>query len=314
MRARTSRTILVLLAIGLPWFWFSCQRPASKPKIAYIVPTLANPFFVDMTNSAKEAAQSHPDVELIIQAPPEFTNVDQQVALIENAVTLKVGAICLVAADSKGVVPALRKAQDAKIPILLVDNTVDPVTAKNAGLVVAGHVGSDNILGGKLAGEFIGKSLQGRGQVAMLEGVLGSDVANARKHGFLEALAQFPGLRLVASQTANYSREQGLNVFQNMLLANPRLDAVFAANDEMALGAVKALQESRTQRKVLIVGFDATADGVAAVQSGEMAATVQQQPKEMGRIAIELALQLMQGKSVPPDTMVPVKLISRQIP
>lgn len=312
MQSRVRKTAMVLIAAIFSSLCLCHQAYSSKEKIAFIVPTLANPFFVDMTDSAREAMKSHPEADLVAQAPPEFTNVDQQVALIENAITLKVGVICLVAADSKAVIPALRKAQDAKIPVLLVDNTVDPVAASKVHLKVAGHVGSDNLLGGSLAGEFICKTLQGRGQVAMLEGVLGSDVANARKLGFTEALAKFPDIHLVASQTANYSREQGLNVFQNILLANPKLDAVFAANDEMALGAVKALQESKSSKKLLIVGFDATADGLAAVKSGQMAATIQQQPKEMGRIAIELALQLMQGKTVPSETMVPVQLISLQ--
>lgn len=313
MQNRIEKTILVLVAAMLPWLSLDCHGQNSEHKIAYIVPTLANPFFVDMTTAAREAATSHADVELIVQAPPDFTNVDQQVSFIENAITLKVAAICLVAADSKGVVPVLRKAQDAKIPVLLVDNTVDPVAAKNAGLTIAGHVGSDNVLGGKLAGEFIGRTLIGRGKVAMLEGVLGSDVANARKRGFLEALAEFPRLRLVTSQTANYSREQALNVFQNMLLAHPRLNAVFAANDEMALGASRALKESNIRnKKIVIVGFDATADGLAAVQSGDVAATVQQQPKEMGRIAIDLAMRLIEGQTVPPETMVPVKLITQE--
>ncbi|MGI0014788.1 MAG: substrate-binding domain-containing protein, partial [Nitrososphaera sp.] len=188
MRTWIEKTILVLVAAMLPWFSLDCQGQGSERKRAYIVPTLANPFFVDMTTAAREAAHSHADVELIVQAPPDFTNVDQQVSFIENAVILKVAAICLVAADSKGVVPVLRKAQDAKIPVLLVDNTVDPLAAKNAGLTIPSHVESDNVLGGKLAGQFIGKTLEGRGEVAMLEGVLGSDVANALKRGFLEAL------------------------------------------------------------------------------------------------------------------------------
>lgn len=310
MRSKLATISLFLVVMLLPWLGLGCQRQSSKQKIAFIVPTLANPFFVDMTNSAEQAAKTHPDIELMVQAPPAFTDVDQQVAMIENAITLKVGTICLVAADSKAVVPVLKKAQANRVPVLLVDNTVDPAAAKNLGLVIPPHIGSDNVLGGKLAAEFIGKALEGKGQVAMLEGVLGSDVANARKRGFLEGLAEFPGLRLVASQTANYSREQGLNVFQNMLEANPKLDALFAANDEMALGAVRALQESRIRRKIVIVGFDATADALAAVQKGEMAATIQQQPKEMGRIAVDLATHIMQSQVAPPETMVPVKLVT----
>src|ERR1700722_5934891 len=113
----------VVLA-GLVW-WFAATRTANTHEtIAFIVPTLNNPFFVDMTDAAKEAAAHEPNVRLIVQAPPEFTNLEQQIAMIENVVALKVSAICLVAADSKGVVPALRKAQDASIPVLLVDNTL----------------------------------------------------------------------------------------------------------------------------------------------------------------------------------------------
>jgi len=311
MQNLSGKSLLALVALLGICSCVGCRQGSERRKIAMIVPSLENPFFVDLTSSAKTALQGHTDITLIVQAPATFTDVDQQVALVENAITLQVAAICLDAADSKGVVPVLKKAQDAKIPVLLVDDTVDPGTAKNAGLTLPPHVGSDNELGGKLAGEFIAKQLNGHGEVAILEGVLGSDVANARKRGFLSALAEYPGLRLVSSQTANYSREQGLNVFQNMLLANPKLAAVFAANDDMALGAVTALQESKIRRKILIVGFDATKDGLAAVKSGQMAATVQQQPLEMGKTAMDLTMQLIQGQAVPQETLVPVKLITQ---
>jgi ABC-type sugar transport system substrate-binding protein len=297
--------VIIVLAVI---YW----RPSESGKtIAYIVPTLGNPFFVDMTEAAKKTVEGFAGYKIIVQAPAEFTNVEQQIAMIENAATLKVSALCLVASDSKGVVPALKKIQDAGIPILLVDNTVDPAAAKSAGLKVATQIGSDNFLGGRLAAEFIGKTLNGHGQVAMLEGVVGSDVANARKQGFVDGLKAFPNIRLVASQTANYSRDQAVDVFRAILQANPSLDGVFAANDEMALGAIKALSDTQSPKKIVIVGFDATADGLKAIENGTLAATIQQQPKEMGRTAIDLAVKITSGQPIADKNTIPVSLVKK---
>ncbi len=288
---------------------FSVHGRFQERTISFIVPTLQIPFFVDMTTAAeKEAKEINRSIR--IQAPAQFTDIEQQVAIIENAVTLRSPAICLVAADSKGVIPALKKAQDANIPVILIDNTIDPAMAESFKVKVAAYVGSDNLLGGQLAAAFIGKKLGGKGAVAILEGVPGSDVANARKRGFEKGLSAFPDIRIVASQTANYSREQAVDVFAAMLLAHPDLDAVFAANDEMALGAIKALTNANRLTKTVVVGFDASADGMKAIADHALAATIQQQPMEMGKTAIKLAAQLIDGRGINSSEMIPVKLIS----
>jgi ribose transport system substrate-binding protein len=154
--------------------------------------------------------------------------------------------------------------------------------------------------------------LNGSGNVAILEGVLGSEVANARKTGFMSALRAAPGIKLVASQTANYEREQGLNVFRNILQSHPDLDALFAANDEMALGAVQAIQEMGYKRKVVIVGFDAIPEALKAIDEGKMAGTIEQQPAEMGKAAIETTLAILDGKPVAKEIMIPVRLVTKE--
>jgi ribose transport system substrate-binding protein len=307
---RKGPALTLLLALLL--FDASCgsEKQASGTRtIAFIVPTLANPFFVDMTEAARAAVAATPGFAISVQAPAQFTDLERQVSLIETAIVSRVAAICLVASDSKGVIPVLRKAQDAGIPVVLVDNTVDSAEAARAGLRVLAHIGSDNLLGGELAGQYIVEHAKGSKKVAMLEGVLGSEVANARKAGFLKAMNRGIGPKVVASQTANYEREQGLTVFKTILQGAPDIAAVFAANDEMALGAIRAAREAK-RSGILFVGFDATSEALAAVDSGSLAATVAQQPKEMGRVAIGVAMRLINGAAVPRDTLVAVRLVT----
>jgi ribose transport system substrate-binding protein len=263
-----------------------------------------------MTNAAKLEASKHQGLELLVQAPERATDNEQQIQLIENMITQRVSAICVVPADSKSVVAAIVKANRANIPVLVLDNKVDEETARRAGATIVSFIGSDNFRGGQLAGKFIGDRLNGKGSVAILEGVSGVEAGIQRKAGFLDAIKQYPNIKVVASQPADWDREKGLNVTQSILTANPRLDAIFACNDEMALGAVRA-SKTGNGNKPVIVGFDAINDALAAVRSGEMAATVAQLPAEVGRIGVATAIEKLQGKNVP--TLVPteVKLISQ---
>lgn len=305
MKKLTLVIALVLVAIIAATVYFG-RIGKKETTVAFIVPTLNIPFFTDMVAGAQSEAAVR-NLQILVQAPTEFTNVEQQVAMIDASVAKRVAAIALVAADSKGVVPALKRAQDAGIPVILVDNSVDEDLAARLGFKASAQIGSDNFLGGKLAAEFLGRVLVGENEVAMLEGVLGSDVANLRKAGFLEGLKSTPRLKLVASQTANYDRAQALDVFANILTAKPNISGLFAANDEMALGALEAVE--KTRNKIIIVGFDATDDALKAIASGAMAATVQQQPKEMGRLAIFSVGTLLAGGEISERIEVPVKLI-----
>jgi len=196
----------------------------------------------------------------------------------------------------------VRAADTKKVPVITLDRGVN-------GVAVTSHIASDNVAGGKMAGDLIAQKLGGKGNVVELTGVPGTDAARDRSKGFQEAMAAAPGLKLVASQTANFDRTQGLNVMENILQAHPAIDAVFAANDEMALGAIKAIQEAK--RKIIVVGFDGTKDGVEAVKSGAMFATIAQQPTLIGSLGVEAADKVIKGQTVPASTPVPLSVIKQ---
>jgi ribose transport system substrate-binding protein len=166
------------------------------------------------------------------------------------------------------------------------------------------------VAGGKLAGELIVKALNGKGNVVELQGQPGTDAARDRSNGFRQALAAAPGLKIVASQPANFDRTQGLNVMENILQAHPKVDAVFAADDEMALGAIKAIRAARL--KVVVVGFDGTPDAFAAVKNGTMYATIAQQPSLIGSLGVEQADKVIKGQPAPASIPVALKVIDKK--
>ncbi len=313
----TKRTLIVALVVVVAvvgFFLFLGRRQASPPAIAFVVPTLTNPFFVQMKTGA-ESAIAGQQVTLLFQAPT--TGVEDQAAqsdLVTTLVARGVKALCVVPADSAGILPALKAANDASVTVINVDNRVDVKSAAAQGIQIAAYIGSDNRLGGRLAGEHIVERLRGSGKVALLEGLVGSDAAIQRATGFQEAIGKSSGIALVAKDTASWSREQAVDKFSAILQAHPDLDALFAANDEMALGAAAALAAAGTpeQRgRVFIVGFDATPDGLAAVRDGRLVGTVAQQPEEMGSLCVQKALSAISGVALTKEMATPVKLITK---
>jgi ribose transport system substrate-binding protein len=221
---------------------------------------------------------------------------------VEDVLDQNVKVLLLNPADSEAAKASVRAANRRKTPVITLDRNVN-------GIAVTSHVASDNVAGGKMAGELIAEKLGGKGKVVELTGVPGTDAARDRSKGFHDAMAAAPGVKVVASQTANFDRTQGLNVMENILQAHPDIDAVFAANDEMALGAIKAIKEA--QRKIVVVGFDGTPDGVAAVKNGAMYASIAQQPAMIGGIGVEEADKVIKGEKVPASAPVPLTVIKQ---
>jgi ribose transport system substrate-binding protein len=270
---------------------------AAKDTVGLSVSTLNNPFFVTLRDGAKAAADKA-GLDLVVLDAQD--KVDKQVADIEDLVQKKVRVILVNPTDSAAVVPAIQRANAAGVPVITVDRGA-------GGGKVAFHIASDNVAGGKLAGELVCKLTGGKGSVVELEGIPGSSAARDRGQGFNEALKACPGAKVVARQTANFDRAQGLSVMENVLQAQPKIDAVFAHNDEMALGALRAVKSSK--RPIKLVGFDATDDAVKAVNACELAATVAQQPAEMGRLSVEKAAAIIKGAKAPEKTeFIPVAL------
>ena len=290
----------------------ACNRdkPATdKPTIALVVKTLNNAFFIEMEAGAQAAADSL-GVELLVQAPEREIDVEKQMQIIENLIQRKVSVLAIVPNGSKEIVPAVLKANAALIPVVVVDSRVDAPTLAAAGGRIATFIGSDNVDGGRLAGHFVAKQLGGNGDIAILEGVPGHETGDSRLRGFREAISSATGLRVVASQTASGERDQAFNVTQNMLQSHPDITAIFAANDVMALGAVEAVAAAGRTGRIVIVGFDAQEDARKAIREGRMHATIAQNPRAMGRLAVVSAMRLLKGESVEPEQPVAIELVS----
>jgi ribose transport system substrate-binding protein len=293
----------------------SCNRgePAAdaRPRVALVLKTLNNPFFIDMQRGAQDAAKRL-GVDLVVQAAERETDVEKQMQIIENLIQARVGALAITPSGSREVVPAIGKANQAKIPVVIVDTRLDAKAAADAAVHTASFVGSDNYRGGQLIGEFLAKASGGKANVAILEGIPGHDTGDQRVRGFRDAVQGSSGIAIVASQTANWERDQGFTVFQNILQANPSVDTVFACNDMMALGAIEAIAAAGKTGRIRVLGFDAVEDARKAIAAGTMAATVAQFPDEMGRVAVESAVKAMKGETVPPETGVRIELVTKE--
>ncbi len=251
--------------------------------IGLSVSTLDNPFFVDLRDGAQQMAD---DLGLELLVTDARDSVSTQINDIEDLVQRGVSVLIVNPTDSDAVVPAVIAANAAGVSVIAVDRGV------GAGAEVAYFIASDNVGGGALAAEFICDMLDGNGPVVELEGIPGVSATRERGEGFNTFVTEdCPGLEIVARQTANFNRAEGLSVMENILVAQPDIDAVFAHNDEMALGALQAIEASG--RDILVVGFDATDDAVAAVEACRMGATVQQLPALLGSQAVEAANQII---------------------
>jgi ribose transport system substrate-binding protein len=305
---------VVIVALGSASS-LSCNRETSqgsggKPTVALVLKTLNHPFFVDMRRGAQEAADRL-GVALQVQAAEREIDVEKQMQIVENLIQTGIQALCITPSGSREIVSALVKARDAKVPIVVVDTRLDGKAARDAGVYPAAFVGSDNYEGGKLAAEYVMKASAGTARVAILEGIPGHETGDSRLRGFRDAVKAAPGISIVASQPANWERDQGFNVFQNMLQAHPDIDSVFACSDLMALGAIEAIAAAGKTGKIRVVGFDALDDAKKAIAAGTMAASVAQFPSEMGRVAVESAVKVIKGERVAADVNVKLELVTR---
>ncbi|MTI67353.1 MAG: ribose ABC transporter substrate-binding protein RbsB [Firmicutes bacterium] len=296
------KTVALLLVLVLTMGAFiGCSAPKEeeegKEKIGLVVSTLNNPFFVSLKEGA-EAKAEELGYDLIVLDSQD--DPSKELSNVEDLIVKGVSVILINPADSAAVGNAVKAANREDIPVITLDRGAE------AGEVTA-HIASDNVAGGKMAGEYIVEQLEGSGKVVELEGLAGTSAARDRGKGFNEA-ADNSDLEVVARQAADFNRTKGLTVMENVLQAQPEIDAVFAHNDEMALGALEAVKASK--RDILIVGFDATDDAKKAVADGEMAATVAQQPKKIGSLGVENAVKVIKGESVEKSIPVDLKLIT----
>lgn len=289
------------------------KTETEAPRVALVLKTLNSPFFIDMERGAQEAAQRL-GVNLTVQAAEREVDVDKQMQIIENLIQTGVKVLLVTPSGSKEIAPAIAKANKAGIRVVVVDTRVDPQAARDAGITVDSYIGSDNYEGGKIAGRYLLEATGGKANVGVLEGIPGHETGDQRLRGFRDAVKEAKGVKIVASQTANWERDQGFTVFQNMLEAHPEIDAVFSANDMMALGAVEAIAAKGKTGKIKVVGYDAVEDAKKAIAEGTIVASVAQFPSEMGRVAVESADRLLKGQAVPAEQLVRIDLVTKDRP
>ena len=279
-----------------------CSQKSSNDtkKIGLIVSTLNNPFFVDLKSGIESEAKKlgYDVVVLDSQNDPA-----KEVSNMEDISVKNVDIVLLNPVDSDSAIASVMVANNLDLPVITVDR------ASNGGKVIS-HVASDNVEGGKMAAQYVIDQLGGKGNIVELEGIAGSSATRDRGAGFDNEIKN-SNLNIITKQSADFDRTKGLSVMENIIQSKGNIDAVFAQNDEMALGALKALQDANLD-DVLVVGFDATDDAVASVQKGDMAATIAQQPKLIGETAVDLAHRFLSGEKVESFAPVELKLIAKK--
>ena len=268
--------------------------------VAFVPKALNSPFWAQMQEAA-EAEAERQGIHLISLAAERETDVERQYQIIENLIQQGVDAILLSPSGSKELVPAILKANEAGIPVLLIDTRIDRQAADSAGARTETYIGSDNFEGGSVAGRYLMTELGGHGNVAIIEGISGHETADQRRLGFIDGLSGAPGIKVVASQTANWERARAYTVAENLLQAHPELDAIFAANDEMALGALEAADAAHRLQELKVIGFDAIPDALANIRLGRMSGSVAQFSSEMGRLGVVHAVALLRDGVQPPE-------------
>jgi ribose transport system substrate-binding protein len=274
---------------------------ADGEKIAVLTKNQTNPFFqAERVGAAKAAESMHASV--LQYVPTQADSISEQLSQIDDVITKKADAIVIAPVDYKAIVPGIQKINAAKIPAV-------NVTDRSSGGDFVSFIGADDYTIAKKTAAALLKAIGGKGEVIILEGVRGTATAQDRLRGFKDALAEFPDVKLVASQPANYQRLQAMQVMENLLQANPNVAGVLAANDTMAIGAMDALSEAGS--KALITGINGSKEAVEAIKSGKMLASGDYNGFVQGCVGAMIALRYLRHEEVPKQVTQPTVVITK---
>ena len=259
---------------------------SANKSITFALSTQANSFMVKMREGAQKKAD---ELGLTINFQDASDDSATQANQLANAAATGAGAVIVNPTDSDAMAPAVKQLTDAKIPVVAVDRAVNNAE-------VSSYIASDNVGGGKQAAKALSEAIHGEGEILVLQGKTGSSASRERGQGFDEGLKDSPNIKVVAKQTAEFERVKGLDVTTNLLQAHPNVKAIFAENDEMALGAIEALGD-KAGKDVIVVGFDGVEDALKAIKEGTMYASIAQQPADMAAQAVGRGFKAAQGRS-----------------
>lgn len=313
-------TPLTLAFISVAWFMAllpGCKPAgpegagAAKPRVALIMKSLANEFFLTMENGAKAHQQAHAaDYDLIANGIKDELDVSRQIDLVEQMISQKVNAIVIAPADSKALVPVCKQARQAGITVVNIDNKFDDAVLVSSGVKFP-FVGPDNRKGAKTVGEFLARKLKAGDKVLIVEGAPNAFNGIQRKLGFEDAM-KAAGANIVSSQSGYWETDKASQVVAAVATEHPELKAVLCANDSMALGAVAALRAAGRLDRVIVVGFDNIAAARELVKNGSLLATADQHGDQLAVFGIEYALEMLKNKSTPADRETPVDLVTAE--
>lgn len=310
------RTLAVaFLAVFCTALPFSVVRAADHPKVALVMKSLANEFFLTMEEGAKAYQKEHADAfELVSNGIKDESDTGNQIRIVEQMIVSGVNALVIAPADSKALVPVIKRAMDAGITVVNIDNRLDPEVLKSKGLNVP-FVGPDNRKGARLVGDYLAARLKAGDEVGIIEGVPTTTNAQQRTAGFKDAM-QAGQMKIVSVQSGNWEINKGNAVASAMLNEYPNLKALLAGNDSMALGAVAAVRSAGRTGQVQVVGYDNLKAVAPMLADGRILATADQYAARQAVFGIEAALKLLKGEKpeVDADNVIqtPVDLVTRQ--
>ncbi|WP_314860058.1 substrate-binding domain-containing protein [uncultured Corynebacterium sp.] len=273
---------------------------SANKSITFALSTQANSFMVKMREGAQKKAD---ELGLTINFQDASDDSATQANQLANAAATGAGAVIVNPTDSDAMAPAVKQLTDAKIPVVAVDRAVNNAE-------VSSYIASDNVGGGKQAAKALSEAIHGEGEILVLQGKTGSSASRERGQGFDEGLKDSPNIKVVAKQTAEFERVKGLDVTTNLLQAHPNVKAIFAENDEMALGAIEALGD-KAGKDVIVVGFDGVEDALKAIKEGTMYASIAQQPADMAAQAVVEASKLLKGEAATKEMQVDVVTVTK---
>ena len=289
----------------------SAVPSAAKPRVALVMKSLANEFFKTMADGAAAHQQAHADdYELIVNGIKNETDLVAQVNLVEQMLAQDVDAIVIAPADSKALVPVLKRAHEAGALVVNIDNKLDAGVLEQAQLVVP-FVGPDNREGARKVGDALSAKLTKGDKVAIIEGVPTAFNGQQRRKGFEDAM-KAAGMSVVSTQSGQWEMDKANNVAAAMLSEHPDLKAILCANDSMALGAVAAVQSAGRTGKVFVVGFDNISAVKPMLADGRILATADQYAGQLAVFGIEAALRILSGDAAPADQTTAVDLVTKE--
>jgi ribose transport system substrate-binding protein len=282
----------------------------ARPRIALIMKSLANEFFSTMAAGASQHQKAHAaEYDLLANGIKNETDLAEQVDLVEQMIAQKVNAIVIAPADSKALATVLKQASAAGILIINIDNKLDAGVLRQAGLKIP-FVGPDNRAGARQVGEAVARHLKPGDEVAIIEGIPTAFNGQQRRLGFEDAM-KAAGATVVSVQSGDWEMEKANNVAAAILSEHPGVKALLCANDNMALGAVAAIDAAGKTGKVLVAGFDNISAIHSLMDKGAVLATADQHGDQLAVFGVEAALKILRGEAPPADQTTPVDVITK---